>query len=208
MVSIIMKTLVLLLFSVMGLAQAQPGVQYDQTLVIIGDSLTEGYGVKQEDAYPHKLQLRINQDNLKWRVLNQGISGSTSASAPSRARWVLKKPPQIAILALGANDGLRGLKPQETEKNLEQAVILLKDAKVRVYIADMKMPPNYGGKYRKQFEQTFSKLARKHQLKLIPFFLEGVAGVPSLNLKDGIHPNALGHDKIADNIYKFLKADL
>lgn len=203
-----MKTLVLLLFSVIALAQAQPNVQAVQTLVIIGDSLTEGYGVKQEEAYPFKLQLKLNQDKLKWKVLNQGISGSTSASAPSRVRWVLKNPPQIAILALGANDGLRGLKPQETEKNLEQAIQMLKEAKVRVYLADMKMPPNYGGQYRKQFEETFPKLAKKYQIKLLPFILEKVAGISSLNLRDGIHPNAQGHDIIAEHVYKFLKADL
>jgi acyl-CoA thioesterase-1 len=94
------------------------------------------------------------------------------------------------------------------EKNLDEAIGLLKAAKVRTYLVQMKMPPNYGGPFRKQFEATFSKLAKKHQIKLIPFFLEGVAGLPSMNQKDGIHPNAQGQSRIAENLYQFLKVEL
>lgn len=205
-----MKTLVLLLFSVMALAKSVSNAVSSpmQTLVIIGDSLTEGYGVKATEAYPAVLEQKLIQAGKNWKVLNYGTSGATSASAASKARWVLKKPPQIALLALGANDGLRGLDPTSTEKNLDQAIRLLKEAKVKVIIAGMKMPPNYRGKMRDQFDKIFSKLANKHHIQLIPFLLEGVAGVPSLNQKDGIHPNAQGHAIIAETIYKFILPEL
>ncbi len=201
-----MKTLILLLFSVMAMAQNAP--QSTQTLVIIGDSLTEGLGVKTEEAFPHLIQLKVQADGKNWKILNQGISGSTSASAPSRARWVLKNTPEIAVLALGANDGLRGFTPTSTEKNLDQAIQLLKDAKVKVILAGMQMPPNYKGKNRDEFEKIYPKLAKKHQIKLIPFLLEKVAGVSDLNQRDGIHPNAKGHAIMADIVYRYIQPEL
>jgi len=205
-----MKTLVLLLFSVMGFAETVSSTvsKNTQTLVIIGDSITEGLGVKTEDTYPAVLQIKAQEAHKNWKIMNHGISGSTSASALSRVRWVLKTPPQIAILALGANDGLRGLSPENTETNLDQAITLLKNSKVKIFLAGMKMPPNYRGKFRDEFELIFPKLAKKHQIKLIPFLLEGVAGIAELNQKDGIHPNAKGHAIIADTIYKYIQQEL
>ena len=201
-----MKTLVLLLFSVMALAQSVP--VSPQALVIIGDSLTEGLGVKSEEAFPHLLQLKVQESGKNWKILNSGISGSTSASALSRVRWVLKNPPKIAILALGANDGLRGIEPQAVENNLDQAIRLLKEAKVKVILAGMQMPPNYKSKNRDEFEKIYPRLAKKHQITLIPFLLENVAGVASLNQKDGIHPNAKGHAIMAETIYKYIQPEL
>lgn len=206
MVFIIMKTLVLLLFSVMAFAKTVSTTP--QTLVILGDSLTEGLGVKATEAYPYRLQMKVQEEGKNWEVLNRGISGSTSASAVSRVRWILKSPPQIVILALGANDGLRGLSPEATEKNLDQAIQLLQKANVKVILAGMKMPPNYKGPQRDQFEKIFPKLAKKHGIKLIPFLLEGVAGKPSLNQRDGIHPNAKGHAIMAETLYKYIQPEL
>lgn len=217
-----MNTYLLLLFSFMALSQVNPNnvsnnvstslsisvSDSTQTLVIIGDSLTEGYGVKSEEAFPSKLQLMVQKNGMKWKILNHGISGSTSASAVSRSRWILKNPPQIAILALGANDGLRGIDPKTTEKNLDQAITLLQKAKVKVILAGMKMPPNYRGPYRTQFEKIFPNLAKKHHVKLIPFLLSGVGGVSNLNQKDGIHPNAAGHAVIAETVFQFIKSEL
>lgn len=210
-----MKTLVLLLFSFMAFASnssivstSQSETSKTQTLVIIGDSITEGYGVKNEESYPYLLQLKMQNEKKNWTIVNQGVSGSTSASAISRVKWVLKKPPQIVILALGANDGLRGASPESTESNLDQAIVLLKKANVKVILAGMQMPPNYTGKFGKEFAQIFPKLAKKHHIKLIPFLLEGVGGVPELNLKDGIHPNAKGHAIISEVVYKTIQTEL
>ncbi|MFN8847275.1 MAG: arylesterase [Bdellovibrionales bacterium] len=195
-----MNTIFCLLISFMAVAQDE------QNLVIIGDSLTEGYGVEASQSYPALLQKKLQDKGLKWKVTNHGISGSTSASAPSRVRWVLKKPPQVVVLALGANDGLRGLKPEATEKNLDQAIVLLKEKKVRVFLSAMRVPPNYkGGDYIQKFESTFEKLAKKHAIQLIPFILIDVAGRPELNLPDGIHPNAKGHEKVAETLFRHLE---
>lgn len=201
-----MKTLSILLFSVM--AFASNGSLEPQTLVIVGDSLTEGLGVEVSDSFPQILQLKVQQSGKNWKIVTHGITGSTSASAVSRVRWVLKKPPQIAILALGANDGLRGLSHESVEKNLDEAITLLKESKVKVILAGMQMPPNYRGKNKDLFEKIYPKLAKKHQIKLIPFLLEDVAGVSSLNQRDGIHPNAKGHAIIAETIYKYIRTEL
>jgi acyl-CoA thioesterase-1 len=195
-----MNSIICLLISFMAMAQNE------QNLVIIGDSLTEGYGVEASQSYPALLQRKLLDKGLNWKVTNHGISGSTSASAPSRVRWVLKKPPQVVVLALGANDGLRGLKPEATEKNLNDAITLLKEKKVRVFLSAMRVPPNYkGGDYIKRFEGTYEKLAKKHGIPLIPFILIDVAGRPELNLPDGIHPNAKGHEKVAETLFRHLE---
>jgi len=174
-----------------------------QSLVIIGDSLTEGYGVESSQSYPARLENKLKALGKNWKVINHGISGSTSASAPSRVKWVLKNPPQIVILALGANDGLRALKPEATEKNLETAILTLKEKKVRVFLSAMKVPPNYeGGDYIKKFESLYARLAKKHEIVLIPFLLENVAGRADLNLSDGIHPNVKGHEIVSENLLK------
>lgn len=192
-----MESIFLLLVSFMSFANGP------QSLVIIGDSLTEGYGVESSQSYPARLENKLKALGKNWKVINHGISGSTSASAPSRVKWVLKNPPQIVILALGANDGLRALKPEATEKNLETAILTLKEKKVRVFLSAMKVPPNYvGGDYIKKFESLYARLAKKHEIVLIPFLLENVAGRADLNLSDGIHPNVKGHEIVSENLLK------
>ncbi len=176
-------------------------------LVIVGDSLTEGYGVAKEKAYPALLEKKLKDAKLNWVVVNSGISGSTTASAISRIKWVMKSKPNLIMLALGANDGLRGLKPEESKKNLQEAIDLVKKEKIPVILAGMMMPPNYGEEYRKAFKTIYSDLAKVNEVMFIPFLLEGVGGDPKLNLADGIHPNEKGHVIVAEHVYKSIKWD-
>jgi acyl-CoA thioesterase-1 len=178
---------------------AAPG---DGPLILcLGDSLTEGFGVAPEQAFPSRLEQRLREaGHAGARVINAGISGSTSASAVSRLRWQLRAEPDVLVLALGANDGLRGLDLAQTRRNLDEAIALARSAGVRVVLAGMKLPPNYGPSYTRDFEALFAELAAAHRVALIPFLLEGVAARPDLNLPDGIHPNARGHERVADNV--------
>ncbi len=174
-------------------------------ILALGDSLTEGYGVPLSDAYPAKLQERLRrrfasataEPPRTIEVLNAGIGGSTSASGFNRLRWHLRARPDLILLALGANDMLRGLPPESTEENLRKTLKLAADHRVPVILAGMKVPPNYGPEYQKRFEAIYPRLAREFRIPLIPFLLDGVAGVRELNLEDGIHPNEKGQEKIA-----------
>ncbi len=178
---------------------------FSKTIVFVGDSLTEGYGVAKESAYPNLLPALFKERMEKEVVIvNGSVSGSTTASASSRFRWFLRSKPDILVLALGANDGLRGLSLPESQKNLEDVILLAKAEKMKIVLAGMLMPPNYGDDYRKQFETLFKDLVKKHELIFIPFLLEGVAGVKELNQADGIHPNEKGHKIMAETVYKIL----
>lgn len=179
-----------------------------QKLVIIGDSLTEGYGVAKEKAFPAILEKEIQKSKKNWTVVNAGISGSTTASAEQRMRWVLRSKPEMIMLALGANDGLRGVKVEESEKNLEKAIVMAKDAGLKVVLAGLYIPPNYGKEYGENFRKIYERLAKKHKLVFISFLLEGVGGVSEYNLADGIHPNEKGHEIIAKNAFKAIQGEL
>lgn len=170
------------------------------TIVCLGDSLTEGYGVAPEESFPSLLAGRLETLGHEVKVVNAGVSGSTSASAVSRLRWQLRATPDVLVLALGANDGLRGVPPAETRRNLQAAISLAKEAGVRVVLAGMKLPPNYGPEHLRKFERIFPELARDNDLPLIPFLLEGVAAKPALNLADGIHPNPAGYRIVVENV--------
>lgn len=186
-----------------------PALSKDKIKVLcLGDSLTEGYGVDKKDAYPAVLQSLLEKKGIKnVEIVNAGISGSTSASSLRRLQWHLKSKskPQVIILALGANDGLRGQDVENSRKNLEKTVKLAQDNNIKVLVAGMKMPPNYGNKYTRAFEEIFPALAKKHKLPLIPFLLEGVAAQKELNLPDGIHPNEKGYKIVAATVLKHLK---
>jgi acyl-CoA thioesterase-1 len=172
-----------------------------ETIVCLGDSLTEGFGVAPERAWPSLLEQRLREAGHEdVRVINAGISGSTTASALSRLRWQLRSRPDILLLALGANDGLRGLDLDATEKNLSAAIALAKAEGVEVVLAGMKLPPNYGPDYTERFEALFPALAQRYEIALIPFLLDGVAAKPDLNLADGIHPNAEGYERVVLNV--------
>ncbi len=169
-------------------------------IVAFGDSLTAGLGVGAAESYPAQLQRRLEDLGYHYRVVNAGVSGETTAGGVRRVAWVLKSQPAIVILELGANDGLRGLNPRETQVNLERIIQQLQHARVTVVLAGMKMPPNYGVEYTKAFEAIYPALAQRYRLKLIPFFLEGIAGSSKLNQADGIHPTAEGYRLIVDKI--------
>jgi acyl-CoA thioesterase-1 len=177
----------------------------DLTVLCLGDSLTEGYGLALEEAYPALVERRLRAEGrTDVRVINAGISGSTSASGPARLRWQLRGKPDVLLLALGANDGLRGLDLAATRQNLALVVELARAAGLRILIAGMKLPPNYGADYTRAFERLYADLAAANGLPLIPFLLEGVAGQPELNLPDGIHPNARGQAIVAETVYRHL----
>jgi len=179
-----------------------------KTIIFLGDSLTEGYNIPREAAYPAVVGDLFQKNGYKnIKIINAGVSGSTSASALARLRWHLrsKERADILVLALGANDGLRGLDTTSMRKNLEQTIHLAKKEKMKVVLAGMKVPPNYGKEYSDRFEKTFSDIASAEGITLIPFLLEGVGGEPKYNLPDGIHPNVEGAKIIGNLVYNFLE---
>lgn len=186
--------------------QAQQNSNKDTPrIVFLGDSLTEGYGVKKENSYPAIIEKKLKEQGYKVNFTNASVSGSTSASLMSRLKWQLKNKPDIVLIALGANDGLRGFKIDVIKKNLSEAIELARKNNIKVLLAGMQMPPNYGKTYTKKFKQIFPDLAKKYDVKLIPFLLQGVAGDKSMNQSDGIHPNEEGHKKMAQTVLPYLK---
>lgn len=173
-------------------------------IVAFGDSLTAGLGVSVEHAYPALLDKKLKKEGHFFKVVNAGVSGETTAGGLRRVHWILKNKPDIVILELGANDGLRGLSLLEMEKNLGIIIQGLRDENVKVVLAGMKIPPNYGKRYTQGFEAIFPKLAQRFNLTLIPFFLEGVATVPALNQRDGLHPTAAGYEMIVEQIWPII----
>lgn len=174
-------------------------------LIFLGDSLTEGYGVAQEAAFPQIIQKKFLADKSEWQISASGSSGSTSASTLSRLKWISKDKPDVVFILMGSNDGLRGLKAVETEKNLGEALKWAADNKIKIILGQLYVPPNYGKDYAKQFSAVYPRLAKKYKVTLGPFLLDDVAGNPKLNQADAIHPNEKGHQIIADNMYKYLK---
>lgn len=181
-------------------------IQQKKTILFFGDSLTAGYGITPEQAFPNLIQQKIDEKGLNYKVVNAGLSGETSAGGVARIDWVLKQPVDIFVLELGANDGLRGLELSQTRENLQTIIDKLKakNPRVKIVIAGMMVPPNMGEAYAQPFEQIFPDLAKKNNARLVPFLLEGVGGDPNLNQPDGIHPNVEGHKIVADNVWKVL----
>lgn len=170
------------------------------TLLALGDSLTAGYGLAREDSFASRLETALRGKGYDVRVINAGVSGDTSAGGRSRLEWVLADKPRLAVVELGANDGLRGLDPAGTYANLDAIVGRLKAAGVTVLLTGMKALPNLGVEFGAEFEAVFPRVAEKHGVPLYPFFLDGVAADPSLNLPDGLHPNARGIGVIVERI--------
>lgn len=178
-------------------------------ILFIGDSLTAGYGVKKENSYPTLVkQLFESKLKKKIKITNGGISGSTTASGLSRLKWYSRLHPSIVFLALGANDGLRGIDLKSSKKNLISVINYAKKKKFKVILAGMKLPPNYGKDYAQKFEQLFIEISKEEKIPLLPFLLKGVAGEKKYNLDDGIHPNEKGHQLISQNVFSFLKDKL
>lgn len=173
-----------------------------QTIVVYGDSLSAAYGIKQDEGWVALLQQRIALKKLNYQVINASISGETTSGGLSRfANMLTAQKPNILLIALGGNDGLRGLKNNEIFNNLDAMIKQAKAQKVQVLLFEIKIPPNYGIQYSRQFSENYQVLAKKHSIKLLPFFLEGVAGNPKLIQADGLHPLAIAQPKILENVW-------
>jgi acyl-CoA thioesterase-1 len=190
-----------LALSIFGVRQACA----ERVIVALGDSLTAGLGVAADEAYPALLQARLAREGYAYRVVNAGVSGDTTAGGLRRVDWILRVKPEIVIVALGANDGLRAQSPQVMRENLTAIVKRLQAAGARVLLAGMRLPPNYGAEYTKQFEALFPDVARSTGAAFMPFLLDGVAADPRLNQPDGIHPTAPGQQVIADRLWPYLR---
>jgi acyl-CoA thioesterase-1 len=177
-----------------------------KTIIFFGNSITAGYGLTPAEAFPALIQNRIDSLQLNYKVVNAGVSGETSAGGNSRIDWILRQVPDIFILELGGNDGLRGIPLSETRKNLQLIIdkVKAKNKAVKILLAGMQIPPNMGQKYAGEFRDIFPGLARKNDLILIPFLLAGVGGEEKLNQQDGIHPTAEGDKIVAENVWKEL----
>lgn len=197
----VVKNILIIALSLLLQASSDPKV-----ILFFGDSLTAGYGLTPEEAFPALIEKKCIENGTPCKAINAGLSGETSAGGLSRIDWILRQPVDVFVLELGANDGLRGLPLEQTKKNL-QAIIDKVKAKypgVKVVIAGMMVPPNMGPDYTASFRKIFPELAKKNNATLIPFLLEDVAGLEKLNLEDGIHPNREGHRIVANNVYRVL----
>jgi acyl-CoA thioesterase-1 len=176
------------------------------TILFLGDSLTEGYGLEDGEAFPDMIADRFKAEGrADIKIINGGVSGSTSASALGRMRWFARSKPDLMVLSLGANDGLRGLDVNELEKNLSATIEFAQQSGIKVALTGMLSPPNMGAQYTQAFAAVFPALAERYQLPFLPFLLEGVAGNPKLNQGDGIHPNLEGERIVADLVWDFLQ---
>jgi len=178
-----------------------------KTILCFGNSITAGYGLDPDLAYPNVLEQILNEDGYDYKVMNAGLSGETSAGGLTRIDWVLQNKIDVFILELGANDGLRGLPLIQTKSNLQSIIqkVKKKYPEAQIVIAGMMVPPNMGKDYATEFSYVFNELATENDAILIPFLLDGVGGKPELNLPDGIHPNIEGHKIVAQNVYNALK---
>jgi len=176
-------------------------------VLFLGDSITAGNGLDLSQAFPALVQQKIDAKGWRLKAVNAGQSGDTSAGALDRLNWLLKNPVEVLVLELGGNDGLRGLPVETTRKNLQLIIDRTKEKypTAKIVIAGMKVPPNMGREYGDKFEAIYADLARKNKAPLIPFVLEGVGGVPALNLPDGIHPTAKGQEIVAATVWKTLE---
>lgn len=178
------------------------------TLLVLGDSLTAGYGLAESEAFPAQLEAALVAQGHSVRVINAGISGDTSAGGAARLEWSLADNPDLVILALGANDALRGLSPDQTSANLAAIITRLQERQISVLLAGMLAPRNMGEAYYNSFDNIYPQLAQEFSVPLYPFFLDGVAGKPQLNLADGIHPNVAGIQVMVEGILPLVVEEL
>ncbi|WP_375583890.1 arylesterase [Cyclobacterium xiamenense] len=178
-----------------------------KTILFFGNSLTAGYGIDEEDAFPALIQDRIDSLGMDYRVINAGLSGETTASGLSRLDWFLEEAPEVFVLELGGNDGLRGISLEETRKNLKAIISQVREKypETSLVLAGMQIPPNMGPDYSAGFQNMYTEISAATGVVLIPFLLEGVAGDPELNLPDGIHPTEEGHQLVAETVWEYLE---
>ena len=179
----------------------------DKVILCFGNSLTAGFGLNLEEAFPTVIQKRLDSLKLPYQVINAGLSGETTASGKNRVRWVLNQKVDIFILELGANDGLRGIPLSETRNNLQEIINIVREVNpdTKIILAGMEIPPNMGPEYTSEFRNIFTEIAKENKIKLISFLLQNVAGIPELNQDDGIHPTVEGQKIVAENVWKVLK---
>jgi len=199
------KTVFIIMLSFYCLYAQEKSIQ--KQILFLGNSITAGLGLPVEQAYPALIQVKIDSLKLNFKVINAGLSGETTSGGLRRVDWLLANPVDILFLALGANDGLRGIPLDLSKENLKDIIkkVRKKNPQVKIILAGMQIPPNLGPDYTKGFKQMFIDIARSEKVKLLNFLLEGVGGNPELNQGDGIHPNQQGHKIIADNVWKTLK---
>lgn len=181
-----------------------------KTILFLGTSLTAGYGVLPEEAYPALIQQKVNSAGLPYRVVNAGVSGETSAGALRRLDWLLRQPFSVLVLETGANDMLRGADLDSTRSNIQAIIDRVSNERpaAEIILVGMQAPPNLGNRYLSEFRDMYPGIAEANDLTLVPFLLEGVGGVADLNLADGIHPNAQGQQRVAETVWKVLKTEL
>ncbi len=179
----------------------------DDIILFFGNSLTAAYGLDTEEGFPNLIQLKLDSLGMEYTVINSGLSGETTAGGRNRLDWVLNQEVDIFVLELGANDGLRGIPLEETRNNLQAMIDMVrkKNPETEIVLAGMQIPPNMGMEYTTEFKNIYPELATKNDVALIPFLLEGVAGVPELNLEDGIHPTVEGQKIVANTVWNALQ---
>jgi acyl-CoA thioesterase-1 len=212
MISFVLDTFYKRVISIIGLLFVllnYQGIQAQQSpekILFFGDSITAGYGLNPDRAFPALIQQRIDSLELNYTVVNAGLSGETSAGGLRRVDWVLQQGVDIFVLELGGNDGLRGLNLQQTKANLQGIFdkVKAKYPQSLIVLAGMEVPPNLGTDFTLEFREMYVELAQENDVLFIPFILEGVGGVPELNLPDQIHPNEKGHRKVAQHVWGYL----
>lgn len=185
-------------------APAAPVADNEPLVVFLGDSLTAGYGLGAEQAYPLLVEKRLEQQGIALRVINAGVSGDTTAGGLSRLDWLLSQKPDVVVVGLGGNDGLRGLPLEQADRNLREIVRRSKAAGAQVLLLGMQIPPNYGPEYAQGFADMYPRISKEMDVPLVPFLLEGVGGVADLNQADGIHPTAEGQEKVAEVVTPYV----
>jgi len=185
--------------------QTRPSAVGAPRIVFLGDSLTAGYGLAKEQSVPSLIESHVRSEGYPYEVINAGVSGDTSAGGLSRLDWSLDGDVRILVLELGANDGLRGLPVENLKRNLAEMITRARKRGIKVVLTGMEAPPNFGAAYTTEFRRVYRELAKEHDVTFVPFYLEGVAGIPSLNIADGMHPNAEGARIIERSIWRALE---
>jgi acyl-CoA thioesterase-1 len=190
-------------------AAAQPEIPADAPLVaFLGDSLVAGLHLAPDEAFPAVLQRRLAREGRPFRLMNAGVSGSTTAAGLARADWILKREPEVVVICLGANDGFRGIPHEAIEKNLRAILDKVREKGARALLLGIRLPPNYGQEYVAGFDAVFARVAEETKTPFVPYFMKGVGGVAEMNLPDGIHPTPKGHRRLAENVEEALAGQL
>lgn len=194
-------------FIIITFSSLNLSAQDQQTILFFGDSITAGYGLAEEQAFPGVIQQKIDSLDLNYKVINSGLSGETTAGGLRRIDWVLQQHVDIFVLELGGNDGLRGIDPLNTKKNLQGIIDKVTDTypNAEILLTGMEAPPNMGQTYTSRFREIYTELVNENDVKFMPFILESVAGNPGLNQPDGIHPTEEGHRIVADDLWEYLR---